>query len=144
MARKVFFAPKGPQPAGFMQAKALGPYEVCVKVMYTRHAYPTSLNGPVGPLFRMHTNVHFLSNASVTGNIGVVSFLKDHNSFAVKTLIKQKSDDECAITDVVEYFETHYAVRGFTKTRFCSGNGGEFNSHHVSEYCLCKGIVQEF
>ena len=133
MARKFFFAPKGPKPTSFVQAKALGPNEVCVKAMYTKHAYPKSPNGPVGPVFRMHTNLHFLSNASVTSDIGVVSFLKDNTDFAVTTLIKQGSDVECAITNSFEYFETHYAVKGLTMARICSGNGGEYKSHHVFE-----------
>jgi transposase InsO family protein len=143
MARKGMFGDTGPKPAVFMQAKDQG-CDDCIKGKFTRHSHPSSTSGPVEPLFRMHTDVHFISDQSVTGDIGFVSFLEDNTDFAVTTLIKRKSEVAIAITDAVAFFETQYAHRGYLIKRIRSDNGGEYKSHHVAEFCARKGIVQEF
>ena len=88
-----------------MQAKALGPCDVRVRAKCTRHSHLILPNDLVGPLFKMHTDVHCRSNASVTGDLYFVSLLEDHTDCAVATLIKFKSDVEHAITNAVESFE---------------------------------------
>ena len=148
MVRKRMFGESGLTPAVFMQAKEPR-CEDCIKTKFTRHSHPTSTNGPVEPLFWLHTDVHLISDmsvsdVSVTGDIGFVSFLEDDTDFVVTTLIKRKFEVDVAITDDVAFFETQYADRGFRIKRIRSDNGDEYLSHHVSEYCARKGIVQEF
>ena len=100
--------------------KALGPCDVCVKAKYTKHCHPTSANGPVKALFRIHTDVHFLSNNSATGYIDFVSFLEDHFNFAVTILINRKSDVACAVTDVVEFLRLSMLLRAVGSSAFAA------------------------
>ena len=73
----------------------------------------------------LHMDVYFISDVSVTGDIGFVSFFEDHTDFAVTTLIKRKSEVDVAITDAVAFFETHYAQQGSRIKRIRSDHGGE-------------------
>ena len=92
---------------------------------FTRHSHTTSTSGLVGLLFRFHTDVHFISDVSVTGDIAFVSVFEDHTDFAVTTLIKRKSEVDAAITDAVTFIETQYAQQGFRIKRIRSDHGGE-------------------
>ena len=143
MARKGLSGSKSPEPSPYLRAKELG-CEICTRAKFTRHSRPSSPNAPVRPLSKLHTDVHFVSNASVTSDIGFVSFLEDNTAFAPTTLIKRKAEVGFAITDAVTFFETQYAAQGYMIKCIFSDNIGEYKTHHVAEFCVRKGMVLEF
>lgn len=143
LARKGIFSPGNPAPAEFLQAKDK-PCEECIEAKYIRHPHPKSVNKPTIPLFRLHSDVHFVSDPSVTGHIGFVSFTECITDFAVTTLIKKKHEVATAIVNAVAFFETQYVGHGYKIKRIRSDNGGEYKSSLVADFCAKKGIVQEF
>ena len=65
-----------------------------------------------------HTDVHSLSIASVTGDIGFVYFLEDYTDFVVTMLIKRNFKVECAITDAVNLSRLGMLFRALRTSTF--------------------------
>ena len=144
LARKGFFAPGGPEPADFLQAKESAPCEACIEAKYLRHSHPSSSKKQEAPIGRLHTDVHFISNHSVTGHIGFVSFTEDRTDFALTTLIKRKTEGGQALVNAVAFYENQYKEKGYRVQRIRSDNGGEYTSAFVDDFCVQKGIIQEY